>query len=59
MVECGNCKMRVTPVKGYNLALMVVFTLMGIIPGLVYWFYSMSGPADKCPVCGKKAAQPV
>ncbi len=51
--------MRVTPVKGYNLALMVVFTLMGIIPGLVYWFYSMSGPADKCPVCGKKAAQPV
>ena len=47
MRYCINCKQKVEPKRHFNMAILFILLLLGIIPGVIY--YIILG--KKCPMC--------
>jgi len=54
MKYCGNCKRWATPTElEWNYLLGFILFFIGFIPGLIYYFWTLSN-AYKCPFCDSR-----
>ena len=47
MKYCKNCKQTVEPKRHFNMAILFILILLGIVPGIIY--YVLVGKS--CPMC--------
>lgn len=54
---CPLCERKVEPVKKFNWPVFIILLILGFVPGLLYFFYYLIKPKNRCPVCGTKNLQ--
>jgi flagellar basal body-associated protein FliL len=50
---CGTCGAKITPAKEGkgNVLILILLLFLGVIPGLIYLVWMLSGRKDICPKC--------
>ncbi|MGH9489299.1 MAG: hypothetical protein ACRD17_02200 [Terriglobales bacterium] len=59
VIHCGNCGFEGLARRKGSVLLAVILWFAGILPGLVYTLWMLSGSRDNCPVCSAPYPIPI